>query len=259
MLGTLHRKDEDAAGGCVTGGTAQAKAPGAQQRQPVDRHVGGAAGDRVEPADGAAVAAEEVIAGLRLRRARAVGALGRVSAVAARVPVPPRRSPRKGFAEPARAVGGHRQPGGARSPDHVPQAARERSQLDAERRRDPAPRVKAPRRPPACVRGGAQRPQPRVGAGAAVLNTRAREVKGLGTRTSLAQAFLPLLLVSAVLERDVERAGERQGAAPDRHVDAPRELCGRVLFAQLERRQRRAPRARSCAAPGPPAARPRVP
>ena len=122
----------------------------------------------------------------------------------------------------------------------MPEAAGQREQLRPERGRPPASGVEAPGGPSPGVGGPRERAQARVPAGATVLDRRPGHVQDPRTRRVRAQAFLPLLLVAAVLERGVERSHPFEGAAADRHVRAPRMAGVGVVRAQLERGDGRA-------------------
>ena len=93
--------------------------------------------------------------------------------------------------------------------------------------------VKAPRAAPARIGAAGQRAQARVASDAPVLDARGRDVAD-GRTACAAVALLPLLLIAALLERDVERSHALQRAAPDGHVGAPRKACVLVAGAQVK-------------------------
>ena len=94
----------------------------------------------------------------------------------------------------------HRQAGWATATHDMPQAAGKREQLPDERRRLPTPSVKAPSGQPPRVGATAERAQARVRARATMLDAGAGHIQHACVRLVRAQAFLPLLLVAAMLE-----------------------------------------------------------
>ncbi len=230
VLRALDAEHEHAAARrCAARGASQPQPLSAEQLRRVDRPVERAAAQRVEAGDRAARAGEEVLSARSVTCPRTFAGWRRRRGGAAA----------QDLAEASEAVCGHRQPGRAAAAQHVCEAAAERAQLCGESRRATAPRVEAPRRGAADERGACERAQSRVLARAPVLDRRARDVAHASAGALGAHAFLPLLLVAAVLERGVERADALERRAADRHVGAPRELGVGVLLAQLERRDRR--------------------
>ncbi len=102
-----------------------------------------------------------------------------------------------------------------------------------------APGVEASGGPPADVGAASERAQARIRAGATMLDGGCRHVQDTCAGRVPAQAFLPLLLVAAMLERHVERPHPLEGAAADRHVGAPGKARVGVVGAELERGDRR--------------------
>ena len=194
---------------------AQTQAPAARQLPGVHQLVLRAPAQRVEAPDGPTRPREEVIA--------------------VRVHAPLRCS--QALPQATGAVRDHRQPGRAAAADDVSETTGEREQLAAERGRLPAAAVEAAGGAPARVGGASQGGESRVRARSTVVNRGAGDVQDTGAVRVTAragravagrcgeQAILPLLLVSAMLEREVERADTLQGASANGHVGAP---CIRV-------------------------------
>ena len=130
-------------------------------------------------------------------------------------------------------------------PDDVSGAPRERAQLAGKRGCLAASQIEAPRRATARVGAPRKRAQARIGADAPVIDRRASHVQdacpfgGDAARRAHPHPVLPLLLVAAVLERDIERPDALQRAAADGHVGAPGVAGVGVLRTELERRDRR--------------------
>ena len=147
---------------------------------------------------------EEVVGVPARRRARRVRAAGARS----------RRASASAWRSRPGAVRDHRQPGGAAAPQHVTEAAGERAQLGAGRGRDPAAGVEAPRAAPAREGGAAERAQPRVGAGAPVLDRRRRRRRAPRGALPARSRRVP----ATPARRRRRRASRRTG----RHARAPR-------------------------------------
>src|SRR5439155_3390009 len=89
------------------------------------------------------------------------------------------------------------------------------------------------------VGGLGERPQPRVVAGAAVVERGCRDVADPRPAARL-QAVLPLLLVARGAAPRRERPEPLEGAPPDRHVRAPGVRGVDVVWTEVEERDRRA-------------------
>ncbi len=149
----------------------------------VERGVRERAPRAVEAADGSARARQEVI-----RLARAVRAVRGAGGARAGRRGARRRALAQGLAQPPGAVRDHRQARGTAAAQHVPDAARERQRLAPRRGRRAPARVEAPRGAPAGVGGPRERAQPRVGAGAAVLDSCAGDVAARALRAYAREA-----------------------------------------------------------------------
>ena len=167
-------------------------------------------------------------------RAEQRGAARERAGVAGQVlgPAGRERRRRERLAQPPGGQRGEHDAVAAAVADRVPNAAGERAQLAGDRRRDAAARVPAAREAPALVAGPRERADPRVGAGAPVIDSRRRDVAQ--PAAGRAQAVLPLLLVAVAAERGVERADPLDRRPPQREVRAPQELGVAVVRAEVE-------------------------
>src|SRR5256885_870821 len=158
----------------------------------------------------------------------------------------------------------------ARAPELPPRTPRHRVPLGAPDAADPHPpprrtpaggggrlaavRVEAPRAAAAHVCSARERAQRGIRPDAAVLDGRRGHV-ARGRSATVPVALLPLLLVAALLEGDVERPHTFQCAASDRHVRAPCVARRYIVRTQVEGGDRRPlptpPRRRATLGSGP--------
>ena len=227
-------------------GEVEPQAPAAEQLPRVDRRIERLAAHSVDAADRSTRAGEEVVWGSwsvvrvetvlawndSVRNVLARSVRDRLAGAC--------RAFAQALAQPPPAVGGHREARRAAAAHDVPEAAGEREHLRVDRGRLVASSVEAPGGAPARVGGARECAQARVVACAAVLDGGAGNVQDPRAGLLHAQAFLPLLLVAAVLERHVERSHALQRVAADGHVRAPCIAGVGVALAQLERGDRRA-------------------
>ena len=98
--------------------------------------------------------------------------------------------------------------------------------------------IEAPRAAPARVGAARERAQTGVGPSAAVIDARCGDVAH-GRPARAPVTLLPLLLVAAVLQGDIERPHAHERAAADGHVRPPRVTGVRVLRSEVQRGDRR--------------------